>query len=99
MLESNTSEVESGYNPADPSSHPVRIISITKGANQVTLTWQSAAGASYTVESCTNFPAAASATTNWNPLAAALIAPGPLTIFTDSPPVIDFQRFYRVRLE
>jgi hypothetical protein len=45
----DTSEVELGYDPADPSSHPGRIVSISKNGNEVALRWESAPGVLYAV--------------------------------------------------
>jgi YVTN family beta-propeller protein len=92
----DTSEVETGFDPADASSHPGQILNVTKAGGNVLLSWRSAMGAKYAVEWRTNWPA------GFAPWLAA--SPGstsalPITVWTDSPPSGEMQRFYRVRME
>jgi hypothetical protein len=95
----DTSEAEMGFNPADPASHPGRIVSISKLANAVMVSWESAPGAQYAVEGSTNFPQVHASNNVWNTLGPPFIAIQPITIYTDSPPANAFLRFYRVRKE
>lgn len=95
----DTSEAETGFNPADPNSHPGRIVQISKSAEQVMLTWQSAPGARYAVEWQSNLPPANLPTNNWKTLVAPFTVPMSITTYTDSPPANELRRFYRVRME
>lgn len=94
----NTSETDLGFDPADPASHPGRIVSLTPAGADFVLTWESAPGARYTVLAATHF-AAPPASTLWTPLASSLLSTNALTAYTDLPPGGIARRFYRVRLE
>ncbi len=93
----DTTEIELGYNPADPASHPVRIVNVSKAASGVAFAWESASGAKYAVEWTTNSPPFTS--NSWSTLVPPFIATTNITGYTDAPPAGDLQRFYRVRKE
>jgi len=95
----NTSEVETGFDPNDPASHPSHLITISKVASDVLLSWPSIPGARYAVEWASNWPPAVAPTNTWTTLSLPFTTPTPLTIYTDAPPAGDLRRFYRVRLE
>jgi hypothetical protein len=90
----DTSEVETGFNPADPTSHPGKIITITKTNATVTLAWQAAPGAIYSIEWSTHLPPA----DQWNPFAGQVTATASIATFEDPSASAD-QRFYRVRFQ
>lgn len=91
----DTTEIEMGYDPADPASHPGKIVSVLKTRTNVVLTWESAASLKYAVETATNFPAG---TTNfWNTLVLPFVATTNTASYTDAPAATDPQRFYRIR--
>ena len=94
----DTSEIERGYDPADPTSHPGQIVSISKLGNTVMVSWESVAGFKYAVEGSFNFQANGS-NMMWNMLGPPFTAIQPITTYTDSPPANVFFRFYRVRKE
>jgi len=94
----DTSEAEWGYNAADPASHPGRIVRIARSANTVMVSWESAPGVRYAVETSAHFQGAGSNTV-WITLAPPLLAVQPITVYTDAPPASASQRFYRVRKE
>ncbi|HWN97407.1 MAG TPA: hypothetical protein VNT99_20415 [Methylomirabilota bacterium] len=89
-------EMEMGYDPANAASHPGRIVSYSKTGGILALTWESAAGLKYTVEWTTNPP---SASNMWSAFIPSLTATTNITGYTDAPPAIDSQRFYRIRKE
>jgi hypothetical protein len=91
----DTTEIEIGSNPADPLSHPERIVSVSKVGAKVAFTWESTPGLKYAVEWTTNF--AASAQPAWGTLASPFMALTNRTAYTDAPPAIDSRRFYRIR--
>jgi len=93
----DASEVETGFDPGDPTSHPGRIFSVSKVQTNIVLAWQSAPGARYTVQWATNFPLTTAPV--WNSLGSTVTSVQASTAFTDSPPAGVFGRFYRVRLE
>jgi hypothetical protein len=95
----DTGEAELGFDPADPTSHPGRIVSVRASAGHVTLTWESAPGATYTVEWATNWPPALAPGNVWSTLGSPFITDQPVTIYTDDPPANEPRRFYRVRKE
>ena len=95
----NTSELETGFDPNDPASHPSHPITISKLAGDILLVWSAIPGARYAVEWATNWPSAAAPTNVWTTLSLPFTTPTPLTIYTDAPPASDPRRFYRVRLE
>lgn len=88
----DTSEIEMGFNPADPSSYPARIIAISRSPEGFTLWWQSAPGAIYAVEYSTNLTA-----NTWNTIASSLSATSTVTTYTDSTISPGPVRFYRIR--
>ena len=90
----DTSEIETGFDPGDALSHPGRIVSIAKAGSNMLLSWQSAAGAKYVVQWRTNWSGAP-----WLDFAPRVTSALPITIWTDSPPVIEPSRYYRVRME
>jgi DNA-binding beta-propeller fold protein YncE len=87
----DTSEIEAGYDPADPASYPGRIASLTKTATNAILTWQAIPGAIYIVERSTNL------IDQWNVVQPAITATATSANYEDISPD-DHQRFYRVRL-
>src|SRR6185503_12522483 len=87
----DTSEIEAGYDPADPASHPGRIASLTKTATNAILTWQAIPGATYIVERSTNLIG------QWNVVQPAITATATSAKYEDISPD-DHQRFYRLRL-
>jgi hypothetical protein len=91
----DTTEIDSGSNPADPTSYPIRIVSISRSGNTVTLTWESVPGTNYVVQWTANLTAG----TIWSNLGAPIVATAEITIHTDSPPASELRRFYRVRTE
>jgi YVTN family beta-propeller protein len=91
----DTTEIDSGSNPADPASYPIRIVSISRSGNTVTLTWESVPGTNYVVQWTANLTAG----TIWNNLGAPIVATTETTTHTDSPPTSELRRFYRVRTE
>jgi hypothetical protein len=91
----DTSEIEGGFNPADPSSHPGRITSISNAASVVTLSWESAPGARYTVEWCTNLPPAGA----WTIVNGPSVATLPVSTYSSSAPEGHGHGFYRVRMD
>ena len=94
----DTSEVELGYDPADPNSHPGRIVSSSKNGNEVALRWESAPGVRYAVEGASDIlPGSPSAA--WGALAPPFLTFTNLTSWTDAPPVDVLRRYYRVRKE
>jgi len=94
----DSSEVELGYDPADPSSHPGRIVSISKNGNEVALRWESAPGVLYAVEGATNFSLGSPGGV-WSALAPPFLTVTNLTSWTDAPPAEVLRRYYRVRKE
>jgi hypothetical protein len=94
----DTSEVETGFDPGNPASHPGRIFSATQVQTNIVLRWESAPGARYTVQWSTNFPATP-ALPLWNSVTPSITNSQPITIYTDAPPPGLARRFYRVRLE
>ena len=94
----DTSEVDTGFNPADPASHPGRIISIANGQSGFVLAWESAPGAQYTIHWADNL-LSAPATNVWTALGPPFTAFQPVMTYTDAPPAAVLRRFYRVRLE
>src|SRR6185503_8383841 len=87
----DTSEIEAGYDPADPASHPGRIASLTKTATKAILTWQTIPGATYIVEWSTNL------IDHWNVVQPAITATAATATYEDNSPD-DHQRFYRIHL-
>lgn len=92
----DTSESELGFDPDDPSSHPGRLLTISKTNDNVLVSWQSAPGAKYTVQWRTNWP---STIAPWIDLLPGYTSSLPTTIYTDSPAITDPLRFYRVKME
>jgi hypothetical protein len=90
-------EIELGADPADPGSHPSRILSISSIGTNVTLTWESIPGARYTVEWCASLPT--ESISDWNRLVEPFVANATVTTYTDAPPAAELRRFYRVRME
>jgi YVTN family beta-propeller protein len=90
----DTTEIESGANPADPASYPIRILSVSRSATTATLTWESVPGTSYLVQWRANLAAG-----SWNNLGEPLIANSATATRTDSPPPTALRRFYRVRTQ
>ncbi|HTD85766.1 MAG TPA: hypothetical protein VK850_04255, partial [Candidatus Binatia bacterium] len=93
----DTSEVDTGFDPADAASHPGRIVGIAKVESGVTLAWQAAPGAKYAVVWRTNLPVATAPTNVWNVL-NVVTANAPVTVYTNAP-IGETTKFYRVRLE
>jgi YD repeat-containing protein len=91
---SNLSELMAGTNPLDPDSH----LGITQGGwNQgggFVLRWQSVSGKRYRVEQSSDLLPASFAALWTN-----ILATPPLNVVTDHTALIDFPRFYRIRLE
>ena len=89
----DTWEIELGTNPADPASYPFRIVSISRSATTVTLTWESVPGTSYVLQ----FTPTLLTTSNiWNNVGQPIVANTQTTTLTDSPPSDASSRFYRV---
>ena len=93
----NLSEADTGFGSTDASSHPGRIISVTKLETNFVLNWQSAPGARYTVQWTTNLPLLPAVPT-WSSVVSMVTSIQSITSFTDAPPATA-RRFYRVRLE
>jgi YVTN family beta-propeller protein len=89
----DATEIDSGSNPADPASYPIRILSISRPGSTVTLTWESVPGTSYLVQWTADLTAA----TAWNNLGNPIVANSATTTHIDSPPPAASRRFYRVR--
>jgi hypothetical protein len=96
----DASEADMGYDPADPNSHPGRIVAVSKVAGKLMLSWESAPGARYAVEMSTNFPQLNASDNEWYSLGPPFTAVQSITSYTNAPPPADpFPRFYRVRKE
>ena len=93
----DTTETDSGYNPADPASRPGRIVAMHKSTNSVVLAWESVPGLRYAVETATNLPVSTS--NSWSTLSSLLTATTNVTGYTDAPPALEWKRIYRVRKE
>ena len=89
----DTWEIESGTDPADPASYPFRIVSVSRSATAVTLTWESVPGTSYLLQ----FTPTLTASNTWNNVGQPIVANSQTTTLTDSPPSNASSRFYRVR--
>ena len=87
------SEIETGFDPAEPNSHPGLIVSTAKAEDEVTLTWQSAPGATYAIEYSTNL------SSSWKPLVPPFVTSTSLTTNTHALPQGEPIRFYRIRME
>ncbi|MDB6032826.1 MAG: hypothetical protein JWM16_3164 [Verrucomicrobiales bacterium] len=92
----DVSELELGFNPGDPGSHPGRIVSVAKSGSDIVVSWQSAPGVSYTVEWATNL-STASLVGAWKPF-SPFVSTQPITTYTDSLAAGSPGRFYRVKL-
>jgi hypothetical protein len=91
----NGSELETGFNPADPASRPGHILSISKFESNVIVTWQSFPGLRYAVESSSDLgPSNA-----WGIVVSSWPATTNITSYSHAAPAGDRQRFYRIRLE
>ena len=91
----DTSELEMGSNPADPDSHPFRILSVAKSGNDVVFAWESVPGVRYVVESSLNLPPSSV----WGALGVPVLATTNTASHTHTPPKGESQRFYRVRVQ
>ena len=92
----DTTEIELGYDPVDPASHPGRIVSVVKNGSSVALDWESAPGVKYAVEWATNISLPSNI---WRTLTLPFLAATNITSWTDAPPAGDLRRFYRIRKE
>ena len=92
----DASEVQTGFNPADPLSHPGEILSLTKIGGNVSLSWQSAPGAKYVVESAAILSASSNA---WSDITLPFAATSNFTTNTHSVNPSDPVHFYRVRMQ
>ncbi|HEY0549873.1 MAG TPA: hypothetical protein VGF13_09735, partial [Verrucomicrobiae bacterium] len=93
----DATEMEAGSNPGDPFSLPQPFVRISKLASNVTLRWTSVPGSRYALDWSTNL--SLTGTNLWRNLLAPFIVTSNITTYTDAPPVVEPQRFYRVRLE
>jgi hypothetical protein len=87
-------EIDTGYDPADPASHPGRIVSASLVNNGFLISWESVAGLKYSIVSSTNL---APGNAVWSSRAVSLLASTNITHYTDAPPAGAEIRFYRVR--
>lgn len=90
----DTSEIESATDPADPTSYPFHIVSISRSATTVTLTWESLPGTSYVLQFT---PTLLTTSNTWNNVGQPIVATNQTTTLTDSPPSDASNRFYRIR--
>jgi YVTN family beta-propeller protein len=88
----DTTEINSGSNPADPASYAFRFLGISQSGGSVTLRWESVPGGRYAVHWRASLSSG-----DWNALAAPLIATNLATSYTDSEPQL--HRFYRISSE
>jgi len=91
---SNLSELMAGTNPLDPTS----LLTITQGvwdeAGGFVLRWQSASGKRYRVEQSSDlYPG------SFAQLWSNILATPPINALTDHTALLNFPRFYRIRLE
>jgi hypothetical protein len=91
----DTTETDFGTNPADPTSHPIRILGIARSGTTIAVTWESTPGTNYLVQ----WRAALAAADNWNDLGGPIFANSASTTQTDSPPSTASVRFYRVHTQ
>jgi hypothetical protein len=89
----DTWEIESGTNPAAPTSYPFRILSISRSATTVTLTWESVPGTGYLLQ----FTPTLTASNTWSNVGQPIVATNQATTLTDSSPSTASSRFYRIR--
>jgi DNA-binding beta-propeller fold protein YncE len=90
------SELELGYNPVDPSSHPGRVLAITKIGDEVTLTWESAPGVRYLVQWAPGFRTPTGLYTRWSSVKDSVVATNQVSTFKEVLPAGETQRFYRL---
>jgi hypothetical protein len=73
------------------SPPPPMTLLANRAANTMQLIWNSQPGSAYHVQIKTGLTLE-----NWTDLSGTIIAPGSTTTWTDSTPMSDSQRFYRV---
>ena len=93
----DSTELAAGSDAADPGSHPIRIVGVSRLGGNVTLTWESIPGARYAVEWRATLPSGLA--DEWNGFAEPLVANGAITTYTNAVAAPEPQRFYRVRQE
>src|SRR5437660_7507426 len=91
----DTWEIEAGTNPADPKSYPFRIVSVSRSAGTLTLTWESIPGTGYLLQ----FTPTLTTSNIWKDVGQPIVANGQTATLSDSPPSNDSSRFYRVRTQ
>ncbi len=90
---SNLQEFTAGTNPRDSQSS-FRVLSIVKSPTQVTLTFTSVLGKTYTVEYSDDLSSGL-----WTPLQSGISAQGGVTTYYSSSPQTGSMRFYRIVIE
>jgi hypothetical protein len=88
----DTTETDSGSNPADPNSYPFRILGVSRSGDDVTLRWESVPGATYVVQW-----RASLSNGEWNAIGNPAIATNTITTYTDS--ATQSRQFYRVQMQ
>ncbi|HXJ60705.1 MAG TPA: hypothetical protein VNU68_29000 [Verrucomicrobiae bacterium] len=91
----NRSELELGFDPTNPESHP-GTLHISKRGDEVMLSWPSAPGVRYLVQWSPGFRTPSGLYTRWNSVNPSLLASNAFTSFTQIVPLQETQRLYRV---